>query len=89
MCQPSIKVWASFLFAVVCLAAWYFAGRRESHTQREADIAEVAFRRLLEMPDLSHRPNATSVCIANDQQRFDAKFPARFQNRYPAFKVGA
>jgi hypothetical protein len=87
MSQPSIKFWAALFFGVVCLAAWLFLGCRESRTQREEDISEVVFRRLLEMPDVRRSPSGTGVCILNEQRRFDSKFLGRFKNGFPGLSL--
>jgi hypothetical protein len=73
MSKFSIKFWASISFAVLCLGALYIPGRRESQSQREADISEAALRRLMEMPDISlqldYRPDGSGICILNEQRR--------------------
>ena len=87
MFQPSVKIWAILPFASLCLGIWYFAGRRETQIQREADISEVVFRRHLEMPDLSQRPGGRGVCIRDEQNRFDQRFLKRFREKYRELKL--
>jgi hypothetical protein len=86
MTQLPAKIWASIVFALVCLLGLCFAARRQTQPQSEADIAEVVFRRLLDMPDLSHSPNGDGVCISDERHRFDSRFLKRFQ-AFPGLRL--
>lgn len=87
MFQSSVKILAFFVFASLCLAIWYFAERKETQVQGEADVSEVVFRRILEMPDLTQHPEGRGVCIRDEQNRFDQSFLKRFREKYPELKL--
>ena len=86
--QFSVKLWASALLATVFLGLFYLLEPRQSREQKEIDVSEAVFRKLLEMPDVSRFPQGKGVCIANQEQRFDSRFLQRFQSTLPGLRLG-
>jgi hypothetical protein len=83
MFQPSTRFWASALFAILCFVFLYVGRTRETRIQREADISEAVFRKLLETPDVSNYSRASGVCISNKKRRLNSTFLRRFKEKFP------
>ncbi len=89
MHQRFIKLGAFFSLASFCLALWFFFGQSESRAQREKDVYEAVFRRLMELPDVGYYPRGDGVCISDDQNRFDSQFLNRFHGQFPGLRLAA
>ena len=89
MPKPSLKLCASTVFAAALLITLYLVRNKDSQSEKELDVSEAVFMKLLEMPDVSQYELGKGVCISNEENRFNSAFVKRFASRYPKLTLAA